>query len=204
MDAQWFTMSGVEWLVGIDEAGRGSLAGPLAFGAFAIRPDALAVLEGIKDSKQLSEKAREQWHERLLLLTDTVAIYGEVSSEKIDEHRMGRVIASGSRAIAKRMLISLGVDTADALFMLDGTLAAPDSFRQVSVIDGDMQLPVIAAASIVAKVRRDRAMRTMHCSYPQYGFNRHKGYGTVSHRAAIAAHGATVVHRKSFTLLTKT
>lgn len=190
-----------KWIIGIDEAGRGPLAGPLSFGAVAMRADALAVLEGIKDSKKLTERAREKWHEDLTGAEGVVTLYGDISVKKIDEFRMGKVIAVGSRALARRMLETLGVSEDEALFLLDGSLEAPRGFRQMSIIDGDAQVDIIAAASVVAKVRRDRAMRTLHCKYPEYGFNRHKGYGTKGHRDAIRQYGPTPVHRRSFTLL---
>lgn len=194
-------MNEIRWLVGIDEAGRGPLAGPLSFGAVALRPQHLGMLEGIQDSKRLTDRARERWHEDLATADEMVTLYGEVDTEKIDAFRMGRVIVAGSYAIAKQMLGMLDAPPADVLFLLDGGLRAPTALRQVSIIDGDAQLPIIAAASVVAKVRRDRAMRRLHCRYPQYGFSRHKGYGTKVHRAAIEQHGPSPVHRRSFRLL---
>ena len=190
-----------KWVVGIDEAGRGPLAGPLSFGAVAMRPDALSLLEGIKDSKKLTERAREQWHEALVSAAEVVAIYGEVNVQNIDALKMGKVVGLGSRAIAKQMVRELGSPIEDVLILLDGGLVAPNSYRQVSIIDGDDQVPIIAAASVIAKVRHDRAMRTLHCQYPQYHFNRHKGYGTKTHRDAIRQFGPSPEHRKSFTLL---
>ena len=189
------------WIVGIDEAGRGPLAGPLSFGAVAIRPDAEGLLEGIRDSKQLTERAREKWHERLVSADAVATLYGEIPVEKIDAFTIGKVISAGSRSMAKRMLALLAVDKAKVMFYLDGSLTAPSDYSQESIIGGDASVPVIGAASVVAKVRRDRMMRELHCRYPQYGFNRHKGYGTKYHREMIATHGPSPEHRKSFTLL---
>lgn len=190
----------VKWIVGIDEAGRGPLAGPLAFGAVAIRPGADDLLDGIRDSKKLTERAREQWHERLSGERAIVPLYGEIPVEKIDEFKMGKVIAAGSRSIARRMLQLLEGNKDDVMFYLDGSLRAPDDFRQESIVGGDASVPVIGAASVVAKVRRDRVMRELHCRYPMYGFNRHKGYGTKYHRERIREFGPSPEHRKSFTL----
>ena len=199
---QAVTLNGMntKWIVGIDEAGRGPLAGPLSFGAVAIRPDADDLLDGIRDSKKLTERAREQWHERLAGQQAIVPLYGEIPVEKIDVFNMSKVIAAGSRSIARRMLELLGGNTDEVMFYLDGSLRAPDGFRQESIIGGDASVPVIGAASVIAKVRRDRVMRQLHCTYPMYGFNRHKGYGTKYHRERIGEFGPSPHHRRSFTL----
>ena len=191
----------IKWFVGIDEAGRGSLAGPLSFGAVAVRLDDLSALSGVKDSKRMAPRVRENWHERLVSNDKVHTLYGEVGQDKIDKYRMGKVIPYGSRAIAKRMFNKLGADENKVLVLLDGSLEAPYWMRQMTIIDGDDMVSVISAASVIAKVRRDRAMRTLHCRYPKYGFNRHKGYGTKVHREAIRQHGPSEIHRKSFTLL---
>ena len=189
-----------EWLIGIDEAGRGSLAGPLAFGAVAMRPSTLSLLDGIRDSKKLSLKKRVLWYETLMASEKVTALYGEVASDLIDTHRMGEMLDAGANAIAKRIASLLDAPRDRIFILLDGTLTAPAEFRQMSVIDGDNQLRIVAAASIIAKVKRDRTMRTLHCFYPDYGLNRHKGYGTEAHRWAIREHGPVSVHRRSFRL----
>ncbi len=186
-------------LVGIDEAGRGPLAGPVAVGVVTTRGTLVVKRwQGIKDSKQLSEKQREAWFAKL----KTAKIAGEidfavalVSNKVIDQKGINVAIKLGIRRVTARMLLA----AKDCLVLLDGGLKAPAEFvNQKTIIRGDEKEPIIALASIVAKVTRDHFMQKMAQKYPNYGFEVHKGYGTLSHRQSIKNNGLSPIHRTSF------
>lgn len=186
-------------LVGIDEAGRGPLAGPVAVGAvFLPRGFNRRLIDGVRDSKQLTERAREEWF-RLLrswrregALAFSVALVG---AQHID--RFG--IVSAVRLGIRRTLARLPAQTEGARILLDGGLRAPSRFEiQETIIRGDESEPVIALASIAAKVTRDRFMRSLAEEYPHYGFETHKGYGTAAHYRAVQKLGRSPEHRSSF------
>ncbi len=188
-----------QFIVGVDEAGRGPLAGPLAVGVvvahknFSIRE----MFPGVADSKVLSEKKREEIYSLLVtyarqgLLRYTV-IY--VRAETID--RIGltkatmRAVHGGVRKLAP--------EVEGYKVLLDGLLHAPKEYKQETVIRGDATEPIISLASIVAKVNRDRLMKRLAKKYPRYGFEIHKGYGTKMHRKNIRKLGLSELHRKSF------
>ena len=187
-------------ILGIDEAGRGPLAGPVAVGAVSISPDFnKKFFKGIKDSKQLSPEERELWFslaqegKRRNELDFKVSL---VSERAIDRHGIAYAIRLG----VKRVLRGLGVEGESSQIFLDGALKAPPEFKhQLTVIRGDEKIPVISLASICAKVIRDRKMVNFSKKYPQYDFDLHKGYGTKIHRTAIRKYGLTELHRVSFT-----
>lgn len=178
---------------GCDEAGRGCLAGPV-FAAAVILPDGF-ILEGLDDSKKLTEKARERL--RPIIEREAVAwAIAAVSAEEIDRINILRA----SILAMHRALDALG--TIPGHIAVDGNRFSPwrlDVPFQ-TVVKGDSKLANIAAASILAKTERDRVMARLHEVWPQYGWNVNKGYPTKAHRAAIAEHGVSPIHRLTFRL----
>lgn len=192
----------VACIVGIDEAGRGPLAGPVSVGAFAVRSRAtLRKFRGVKDSKQLSEKQREEWFG----IIETLAKNGEVAyavsfarAASIDKNGLTKSISSALHRSLRRLEL-LGFDCVAGKILLDGSLYASDRYPdQTTIIDGDAKEPIIALASICAKFLRDRRLKNMAKEFPHHGFEIHKGYGTKAHYAAIKKHGLTPEHRRSF------
>lgn len=185
-------------IVGIDEAGRGPLAGPVAVGVVRVNIDFnKRFFRGIKDSKKLTEKKREIWF--------------ELAKKKKQEGEIDFAVSLISERIIDRegivQAISLGINKCltklkipkDSKIFLDGGIKAPADFIfQKTIIKGDEKVAVISLASICAKVMRDRYMVRLSKKYPKYGFDIHKGYGTLGHRQNIKKHGPTKVHRKSF------
>lgn len=202
-------MDKLRFLVGVDEAGRGPLAGPVAVGAVcvplcrngrAIHPllSARGTRGNAKDSKRLSETAREICFKEVLQAKQEGTLFFSVAlvgPELID--RQG--IVSAVRLGVGRSLRKLAVNPEECFVLLDGLLKAPPEFRlQKTIIRGDQQEPIVALASIVAKVTRDRNMRRLAKVYPAYGFEKHKGYGTRAHYEAIRQSGVCLLHRRSF------
>ncbi len=187
------------YTIGVDEVGRGPIAGPLCVGACLVRAHGRrAFLRGVRDSKQLSGGERQRWAERLR----RAEALGEcrLATSFIGERRIERLGLSAALTLAVcKALRKLGVTPESCRVLLDGCLRAPKAFPfQETVIGGDEREPLIAAASIVAKVRRDRHMTRLAQAFPQYGFEQHKGYGTKKHYEALRKHGLSPVHRKSF------
>jgi ribonuclease HII len=178
-------------IVGIDEAGRGPLAGPVVAAAVALDLD--TVIDGINDSKKVSEKKREALYERIVSEAKVWAV-GEAGVEEID-----RINILQATFLAMRRALDQCVFDGP-LALIDGNQRlpsiAPD--RQQTVVGGDGKSASIAAASIVAKVTRDRIMRGYHERYPRYDFLSNKGYGTEVHRRRIAEYGLTEIHRRTF------
>ncbi len=181
--------SGLTCLCGVDEAGRGSLAGPVCAAA-CILPRGLE-LEGLNDSKKLTEKRREKLFEQITAQAVSYGIaFAEV--EEIEElNILGATYLAMNRAIEK-------LSVKPELALIDGNRNTGITVPSRTVIHGDGLCADIAAASILAKVTRDRYMVELAAQYPQYGFDRHKGYGTQAHYAAIREFGPTPVHRPSF------
>jgi len=177
------------YVCGIDEAGRGPLAGPVVAGAVILPKDCDILY--INDSKQLSEKKREELYD---VIKEKAVAYGIgiVSAERIDEINILKATYEAMRmAIGK-----LGV-VPDVL--LNDAVKIPEvSIKQVPIIKGDAKSLSIAAASILAKVTRDRMMKEYALIYPEYGFEGHKGYGSQSHIEAIRKYGPTPIHRRTF------
>ncbi len=191
------------YIVGIDEVGRGPIAGPVAVGAVSVKSDILAkngkkMLKGIKDSKKLTEKQREKWFAKMEEWAKEGKIGFAVSfenSKTID--RIG-ISKSIKRAIEKS-LKKLKLPPKKSKVLLDGSLKAPKEYKnQKTIIRGDEKIPIISLASIAAKVLRDRMMVKLGKKYPQYGFERHKGYGTKNHYENLEKYGLFYPHRKSF------
>ena len=186
-------------IVGIDEAGRGPLAGPVSVGVFVISSAAvLRKFNGVKDSKQLSEKQREEWLGKIKDAQDVAYAVSFSSAKIIDKRGITYAVRSAINRALKRLerdgFIDVGVQ-----IKLDGLLHAHPRFKnQKTIINGDATEPIIALASICAKVHRDRRMKNLAKIYPQYSFEIHKGYGTAAHYKAIKKYGISDAHRKSY------
>ncbi len=182
--------AGHDVIAGLDEVGRGPLAGPVV-AACVILPEGFR-LDGINDSKKLTERGREKAEARIR--EEAVAIgLGIVEPETIDRIN----ILQASRQAMRDALLSL--DAPPDCALIDG-LPVPTfpCAHQQAIVGGDGLCASIAAASIVAKVARDRMMRAYHAVYPEYGFDGHKGYGAAKHLEALRAHGPCPIHRRSF------
>ncbi len=180
---------GYEALCGVDEAGRGPLAGPV-YAAAVILPRGL-VIPGLNDSKKLSEKKREQLYDEICAkaLAWSVAF---ATVEEIEERNiLGATMLAMDRAIE-------GLKLRPDLALIDGNRSAGIRTPNRCVVKGDASCADIAAASILAKVSRDRVMLELARQYPEYHFEQHKGYGTALHYAALREHGPSPVHRPSF------
>ncbi len=193
-----FYKKGLKLIAGIDEAGRGPLAGPVVV-ACAIMPQA-SMIEGVNDSKKVSEKKRETLYE---LITNEAIAYGVgiISQTEIDEINILQATKKGlTIAIkeAEKMLEQKNLNKPDVILVDALTNINTDNIPYKSIIHGDAISYSIACASIIAKVTRDRIMRQMDEIYPQYGFIKHKGYGTSMHIKALKEYGPCPLHRKSF------
>lgn len=182
---------GFKNICGIDEAGRGPLAGPVVI-AGVIMPEN-SMIEGVNDSKKVSEKKREKLYDLILeeALSYSVAIIGH---DVIDEINILNATKQGVTSVVDGLDIKPDLIIVDALTHIN-TRGIPYE----SIIKGDSKCYNIAAASIIAKVTRDRIMRQWDEIYPQYGFINHKGYGTAKHIGAIKEFGLCPIHRRSFT-----
>ncbi len=187
--------------IGVDEAGRGPLAGPVAVGAAMVPVDFdWNLLPGVNDSKQVSPKNREAifWAAHVLkpkkLIDFSVVL---ISHRTIDRINVSQSVFLG----IERTLKKLDLDPMSVYVKLDGLLLAPKEYLyQETIIKGDAKEKVIGLASILAKVTRDNHMQKIARKYPHYGFEAHKGYGTIAHRQAIHLHGLSPVHRRSFSV----
>ena len=183
-------------VAGADEAGRGCLAGPLVAAAvcldYAVLDAAdLEALSGLDDSKRLSSARREALYTQIFSRARQVVIVC-CSPGRIDRDGLHRCNLGALAAAVERL------EPVPTTTLIDG-FALPTCRREHrAVVGGDRRSAAIGAASIIAKVTRDRAMHTLHDSYPQYGFDRHVGYATAAHQAAIVAHGVCDLHRMSF------
>ncbi|MDP3729237.1 MAG: ribonuclease HII [bacterium] len=189
------------YIIGIDEAGRGPLAGPLVVGGVLLVVNNLReewkILEGIRDSKKLSEKKRNIWFEKIKKHPQLRTAHAIISSKVIDKINIARAANLGAARVYQKLLekIPKGLKLKTKL---DGSLYLPKGVPCQTIIKGDEKIPTIAAASVVAKVTRDRIMVRLHKKFPEYGFDRHKGYGTKLHRNILVNRGATKAHRQSF------
>ena len=174
---------------GIDEAGRGPLAGTVV--AAAVILDPARPIPGLNDSKKLSEKKRDA----LAILIRERAVAWCVASASVEEIDRLNILHATMLAM-QRAVAGLNVRPTSA--MVDGNRCPSLDIPAEAVVKGDGKIASIAAASILAKTVRDAEMLALHAQYPQYGFDRHMGYPTAAHFAALEAHGASPVHRKSF------
>lgn len=190
-----------KYIIGIDEAGRGPLAGPVAVAGVVSQglpfgTSSRGVLAGIKDSKKLSAKKREEWEKKIKLsLPSEVAFVGQ---RIIDKKRIVKAVDIGIKRIIKKMEKKIGINPNNCFILLDGSLMAPMEYGQKTIIKGDEKIPLISAASIIAKVARDRKMIQSHKKFPAYCFDKHKGYGTKLHYKMLKKHGVSKEHRRSF------
>lgn len=192
-------MNMVTHLVGIDEVGRGPLAGPVTVCACSVPRDFdFEHFTGIKDSKKLSAQKRQEWFAKISELKSKGELnfaVASISAKEIDS--IG--IAPAIRKALAESLEALALDPVNTEIFLDGSLKAPAQYKiQQTIIKGDEKIPLISAASIVAKVTRDKYMEDQALLYPEYGFEKHKGYGTALHCKAIKKYGPSLLHRKSF------
>ncbi len=179
---------------GIDEAGRGPLAGPVV--AAAVILDPARPIAGLNDSKKLSEKRREALAGEIREKALAWAV-AEASVEEIDQlNILHATFLAMQRAVA-------ALSVAPERAMVDGNRCPKLPIPVEAVVKGDGKIASIAAASILAKTVRDAGMLALHAIYPQYGFDRHMGYPTAAHFAALEAHGASPVHRRSFAPVAK-
>ena len=181
--------NGYNLIAGVDEAGRGPLAGPV-YAAAVILP-ANTVIKGLNDSKKLSEKRREE-------------LYGEITEKAvaysicaIDEKRIDEINILNATFEAMNGAVN-GLKTRPDFVLIDGNRISGMTLPHRTIVKGDSKSASIAAASILAKVSRDRFITEMAIKYPEYGFEKHKGYGTAAHTEAILKYGVCPIHRKTF------
>ncbi|MBR1967054.1 MAG: ribonuclease HII [Lentisphaeria bacterium] len=181
---------GFSFVAGVDEAGRGPLAGPVVAAA-VIFLDYSRIPE-VFDSKQLTEKAREELFEVLTSRDDIIFAFAEVDNNEID-----RINILQATHLAMRTAVDKLSQKPDFV-LIDGNPVKSMPYPNRSVVKGDAKCAAISAASIIAKVHRDRLMRKYAELYPEYGFDIHKGYGTAAHIKALKTYGAAPIHRKTF------
>lgn len=176
-------------MAGVDEAGRGPLAGPVV--AAAVILDDRSPIKGLADSKQLTQLKRERLYDeiRAKALCCSVA---QASVEEIDQLNILQ-----ATMLAMRRAVQ-GLRLKPSKVLVDGNRLPPLDVLAEAIVCGDALVPSISAASILAKVTRDRLLCELHLQYPEYGFDRHKGYGTAQHMRALQMHGPLAVHRRSF------
>ena len=180
---------GKEYIAGIDEAGRGPLAGPVVSSAVIFPHD--IELPEVTDSKKISEKKRERLYDEIYDNALSVGV-GVAHEEEIDEKNILQATYQSMRRSIGQLLFKPDI------LLVDGNKADIKHYEQESIIDGDQKSLSIAAASIIAKVTRDRMMRQYDIVFPLYGFAKHKGYGTKQHMEVITSRKASPIHRKSF------
>lgn len=177
-------------IAGVDEAGRGPLAGPV-FAAACIIPEGI-IFPGIDDSKNLSQAKREALFQQITNTEGVVFAIASTSSEKVDE-----VNVYQATILAMKEALSLLTIQPDYI-LVDGLQLPYKEIPSLKIIGGDGKSQSIAAASVLAKVARDRVMDEFHKKWPRYGFNKHKGYGTAQHLDAIAKYGPCPIHRLTY------
>ena len=181
---------GFKYICGIDEAGRVPLAGPVVVAGVIMPQDSM--IEGVNDSKKVSEKKREKLYDLIIneAISYSVAIIGQ---DIIDEINILNATKQGVTQVVEELDVKPNLILVDALTHID-----TKGIQYDSIIKGDAKCYNIAAASIIAKVTRDRIMREWDKVYPQYGFVNHKGYGTAKHIAALKEYGPCPIHRSTF------
>ena len=183
---------GLQYIAGVDEVGRGPLAGPVVCAAVIMPLDEDKLVVGVDDSKKLSEKKREQLAEKIKARALCYTIV-EIDEKTIDEIN----ILEATRLGMKKAIESLEIPP--EVVLTDGNMTIDTHFPQHSVVHGDALSYSIGAASIIAKVYRDNMMDEFAKTYPQYGFEKNKGYGTAAHIQGIKEHGLCPIHRRTFT-----
>ena len=178
-------------IAGVDEAGRGACAGPLLVVALILKNPVDRELAPVRDSKKLSESQREELYEMIVENSLAVSVI-EISSSSIDERGVHLANIEGMRRAVQ------GLSLMPGYVLTDGYAIPGLAISSLGVWKGDQVVRNISAASIIAKVRRDRIMRDLDTDFPEYGFARHKGYVTAAHSAALARFGPCDIHRRSF------
>lgn len=184
-----YIKQGIATIAGLDEAGKGAWAGPVVAGA-VILPENVK-LPGLNDSKLVTEKNRERLYEAIL---EQAVAWGVGIQDAYTVDEVG--LAQAHRLAMQHAVEALSVRP--ELLLVDGVGIKQLGVKAICIIKGDQKVRCIAAASIIAKVTRDRLMRQLHEQFPQYGFADHKGYGTAEHQAAIMRHGVCDLHRLSY------
>jgi ribonuclease HII len=190
----------ISWIAGVDEAGRGAIAGPVVAAAVILplhHPARLDILSDVNDSKQLTSKMREELFD--LILSNCVSYgIGSASAAEVDQYG---IIPANARAM--RLAVA-ALEPAPQYLLVDGRMRIKNlPIPQRSIIRGDSLSLSIAAASILAKVSRDRLMSELDHQYPHYLFAKHKGYCTIGHKAALSKYGSCTEHRHSFAPIRK-
>ncbi len=183
--------SGVLNIAGVDEAGRGPLAGPVVAAAVIFKPDHF--IEGVNDSKVLSPEEREELYARIVAEATTVGV-GVIHHDVIDQVNILQATFKAMHDAIRQLSVT------PSMLLIDGNRFLDNGIPYETIIDGDALSFSIAAASIVAKVTRDRMMVDYETQFPGYGFAKHKGYATPEHRDAIKRLGLCDIHRRSFTV----
>jgi ribonuclease HII len=183
--------AGISPVAGVDEAGRGPCAGPLVIAAVILKDPFAPELAQVRDSKEISESKREELFDVIMNIAISVSVI-RVSVEEIDARGVHVANLDGMRRAVS------GLSIEPAYVLTDGYAIEGLALPNVAVWKGDQVVTAISAASIIAKVTRDREMIELDKKYPEYGFAKHKGYITAVHTAALAAHGPCAEHRKSF------
>jgi ribonuclease HII len=183
--------AGISPIAGVDEAGRGPCAGPLVVAAVILKDPNAPELTEVRDSKEVSENKREILFDVIMNIAESVSVIIVPPSE-IDERGVHAANLDGMRRAVK------GLSVEPAYVLTDGYAIEGLAVPNVAVWKGDQVVTAISAASIIAKVTRDRMMVELDSKYPQYGFAKHKGYITAVHTAALKEHGPCIEHRKSF------
>ena len=186
------------WVCGVDEAGRGPLVGAVVAGAVVLDPN--NPIEGLKDSKKLTAVRREYLYEQIMEKAKAWGV-GEASPAEIDEINILQATMLAMRRAIEDLTTRLGTWPDKAL--IDGNRCPDLPIAAEAIVKGDAKEPVISAASIVAKVTRDRQMQILHERHPEYGFAQHMGYPTEAHFAALKQYGACDQHRRSFSPVRK-
>lgn len=184
-----YRLKGYSLICGVDEAGRGPLAGPVCAAAVILKPD--TIIKGINDSKKLTEKCREELFDEICEKAEAYSIYS-VDEKRIDEINILNATYEAMNGAVKGLSV-----TADFV-LIDGNRISGMTLPHETVVKGDAKSVSIAAASILAKVSRDRFICEMAEQYPEYGFEKHKGYGTKAHTEAILKYGPCEIHRRTF------
>lgn len=183
-------------IIGVDEAGRGPLAGSVVAAAVKLKRYS-EELQEINDSKKLSEKKREKLFD--IIMENFEVGIGVANSNEIDEINILNATFLAMRRALEELKKKVKINEESTLILVDGNFKIREySGKQEAVIKGDAKSLSIAAASIIAKVTRDRMLVEEDKNYPEYGFAKHKGYGTKAHREALLKYGACPIHRKSF------
>jgi ribonuclease HII len=212
---KFFRMKRKKIIVGIDEAGRGPLAGPVVAVAITLNPkfefrkiknhpSFLFLLKNVKDSKKISPKKREKIYQKVLKSPFFVFGVGKVSERVIDKINIFKATKLAMERSVKNLEKKLNLkNKKKVLILLDGGFKINSDHSQISIVKGDQKNFLISLASILAKVYRDRLMKNFAKKFPNYGFEKHKGYATKNHLKALKKYGPCKIHRLSFSLVRK-